>query len=129
MVYVYMCCRVVGAICCAPLSFAEAVALDPAEEEGLVVLEQELGPVVGELVVAVKGPPDDLVVPGALAGAAQREVHAVHVLWRRALGFDVQVALPPARGINRRLSFLAFTLSGFFFLFFLQGGAQAPSAL
>ncbi|KAJ6442638.1 LOW QUALITY PROTEIN: hypothetical protein O9K51_03813 [Purpureocillium lavendulum] len=77
----------------APPSLADTVALDAAEEEVLVVAQLELGPVVGQLVVAVEAAPDELVVARALAGAAQRQVHPVHVLGADALGLDEDVAL------------------------------------
>lgn len=76
-----------------PLLFPKPVAFDATEKEGLVILEPKLGPVICQLVVAVEAPPHELVVPSALACAAKRKVHAIHVLGPHALRLNVQVTL------------------------------------
>lgn len=74
-------------------SSAIPITFYTAPVQRLLVLARELGPVVGEAVVEPEGGPDQLVVAGAAAGAAQRQVHAVDVLGADALGLDAQGAL------------------------------------
>lgn len=57
------------------------------------MLERKLGPIIRQLVVTVVTPPDELVVPSALAGGPEGQVHPEHVLGVMGLCLDGQVPL------------------------------------
>lgn len=68
-----------------------SIALYSAEKERFVVFKLKLGPIVRKLVVTVEAFPDNFVVLGTLAGASERQVHSVHVLFANALRLYVYV--------------------------------------